>query len=149
MMKLQKRYATYYKTREEAQARLGSAKAEFPPGSVVTTKSGNRLRIKDWFVAKPGPGGMGVYQASVLAEGPGGDVWVNVNDLKQGGQNTETEDRRVDDQATEIALEQGMLHGVNAYNDAMGYSLEGPGDCSWCLRPMVRGHHGCSCDDDE
>ena len=54
-----------------------------------------------------------------------------------------------DDQAIEIATEQGMLHGVNAYNDAMGYALDGPGDCSWCLRPMVRGHHGCRCDDDE
>jgi hypothetical protein len=54
-----------------------------------------------------------------------------------------------EDQAIEIALEQGMLHGVNAYNDARGYGLDGPGDCSCCLRPMVRGHHGCRCDDDE
>jgi hypothetical protein len=26
----------------------------------------------------------------------------------------------------EIAMEEGMLHGVNAYNDAMGYSLGDP-----------------------
>jgi hypothetical protein len=28
----------------------------------------------------------------------------------------------------EIAMEEGMLHGVEAYNDAMGYSLGNPDD---------------------
>ena len=76
---------------------------------------------------------------------------LSLADLARVTRKSITELKRIlmDDQAIEIATEQGMLHGADAYNDAMGYSLEGPGDWSWCLRPMVRGHHGCSCDDDE
>ena len=42
-------------------------------------------------------------------------------------------------QTQEIAREEGMLHGVEAYNDAMGYSLAAPGPCghhcdSYCPR---------------
>ena len=76
----------YYRNEKDAKARLVAAREEFPPGSEVTTKSGSTVRIKDWFRVKPGPGGMGVLQASVLAEmldeGYHGDIWVNVNALQ-------------------------------------------------------------------
>ncbi|MAG24480.1 hypothetical protein CMI47_02775 [Candidatus Pacearchaeota archaeon] len=77
------RHSDYYKKREDAKARLVSAKEEFPPGSVVTTKSGARLRVKNWFQVRPGPGGMGVYRVVVLADriDSYGDVWENVNHL--------------------------------------------------------------------
>jgi hypothetical protein len=77
----------YYHKESDARARLVSAKKEFPPGSVVTsTTTGLRLRVKNWFQAKSGPGGMGVFTASVLLEalpgqGVSGDVWGNVNEL--------------------------------------------------------------------
>ena len=48
---------------------------------------------------------------------------------------------RVDDEEDdswkrEMAMEEGMLHGVEAYNDAMGWSIESP-ECIHC------GGHGC------
>ncbi len=61
----------------------------------------------------------------------------------------ETVERRVGKAAIEEAMQEGMAHGIEAYNEAIGSPLGGQTYCPHCLKDYGSGHHSCDCDTDE
>ena len=49
----------------------------------------------------------------------------------------------------EEATQEGMAHGIEAYNEAIGSPLGGQTYCPHCLKDYGSGHHSCDCDTDE